>query len=97
MLVKILISTPILYFLTLIQSSFLPHFVIFGYTPNIIFLLIIFLIFFLPSLGFISVFLGGIFLDIFSTHFIGFNTSILLGILIFIRLVLKRYVQISIK
>lgn len=97
MLIKIIILTPTLYFLALLQSSFLPHFIISGYIPNLFFALMIFFIFFAPSVSFISAFLGGIFLDIFSTDFLGFNVLILLGILFFVRLFLKKYVQISLR
>jgi len=97
MLVKILISAPILYFLTLLQGSFLPHFAIFGYTPNIIFILIILSAFFLPSFSLISAISGGIFLDIFSVHFFGFNVLILAGTVFFIWSILKKYVQIPVR
>ncbi|GAG02385.1 unnamed protein product, partial [marine sediment metagenome] len=38
--------------------------------------------------------IGGFFLDIFSSKFIGFNILILLGIAILIKLILKRHVRI---
>ncbi|MDO8559223.1 MAG: hypothetical protein Q7R84_02720, partial [bacterium] len=97
MLVKILISAPILYFLTLLQSSFMPHFTVFGYTPNVIFILIILSAFLSPSFSLISAISGGIFLDIFSTHFLGFNVLILAGTVFFIGSILKKYVQIPVR
>ncbi|MDO8551081.1 MAG: hypothetical protein Q7S03_00115 [bacterium] len=97
MLVKTAILAPIMYFIVLLQSSFMPYFSFFGVTPNLIFILVIFLVFFAPSWSFISAFWGGIFLDYFSTHFLGFYVLILLGAVFFIKLVLKRYVQTPFK
>ncbi|HLC87910.1 MAG TPA: hypothetical protein VJG66_02555 [Patescibacteria group bacterium] len=104
MTARIIISIPVLYFLTLLQGSFLPHFAIFGHAPNIIFILIILSVFFLPadrqglpSFSLISAISGGIFLDIFSNHFLGFNVLILTGTVFFIESVFKKYVQIPIR
>jgi len=97
MLAKIFIFALSLFFLTLLQSSFLPHFVIFGYAPNFILILIIFIFFLMPSLDLPAAFFGGLFLDIFSSHFFGFYTSILLGTLFFIKLIARKYVQFSFK
>lgn len=111
MLIKVFILAAILYFLTIIQDSFLPHFLIFGYTPNLVFILIIFLIFFKPgllagqaggrhdaaSVSLISAILGGIFLDIFSANFFGFNVLILLAIVFFIDFILRKHVQIPLR
>src|SRR3989344_6583479 len=93
MLAKIVISAISLFFLTLLQSSFLPHFVIFGYAPNFILVLVIFVFFLMPSVDLPVAFFGGLFLDIFSSHFLGFYTSILLATLLFIRLIARKYVQ----
>ncbi|MBI2450000.1 MAG: hypothetical protein HYV47_00520 [Candidatus Nealsonbacteria bacterium] len=95
MFAKTIIIVPLFYFLSLLQISFLPHFSIFGITPNLIFVAVIFLAFFLPPWSVFSAFFGGFFLDIFSSYFFGFNVLILLGISLFIRLVLKRYVQVA--
>src|SRR3989338_1912966 len=95
--VKILILAPIFYFLALLQSSFLPHFAVFGHVPDLVFIAIVFSFFFLPSLGWASAFWGGFFLDIFSSHFLGFNVTIALGLLFFIRYVMKKYVQITLR
>lgn len=103
MLLKIFIVIPVLYFLTLIQSSFLPHFAIFGPVPNLVLISIVFLFFFLSAgrqgafLSLIFAFVGGVFLDAFSSHFFGFYVLIALGIFIFIRQILKRYVQVPIR
>lgn len=97
MLAKIVISAPILYFLVLLQGSFLPHFVIFGYAPNFILILVIFIFFLIPSIDFPAAFFGGIFLDIFSDNFLGFNVLIMLSALFFIQYIFKKHVQISIR
>ena len=88
------------YILVLLQTSFLVHFNIFlgqflGY--GLILISVILLSFFVPDgswLGIGAAFIAGFFLDIFSENFIGFHILILLGLAIFIKFILKRYVQI---
>lgn len=45
------------------------------------------------NLGIISAFFGGFFWDIFSNKFIGFHIFILVGIIIFIKIVLGKYIR----
>jgi len=95
---KIIFSLIILYFLALIQTSFLVHFRIMGIVPNLVLFLIVIWNFLEKRedyFGLINAFLGGLFLDIFSGRFIGFNILILLFLAIFLKLVFKKYVQIS--
>jgi len=97
MLKKLLISIIILYFLVLIQSSFLVYFLFWGRVLNLILILIIFWnLLENPKkyFGLYLAFIGGFFLDIFSNHFIGFNILILLGLAFFIKLIFRRYVEI---
>ena len=97
MLKKILLSTLLFYFLVLIQTSFLVHFTIFNAVPNIILILVV--IWNLLEkrenyLGIINALIGGFFLDVFSSHFIGFYILILMGLAIFIKLIFKKHVRI---
>lgn len=94
MLVKIIVLTPILYFSALLQSSFLPHFAIFGYMFNLLFILAILFSFFIPSMSLATALLGGLYTDILSTNFLGFNALILTATVIFIRVILRRYVKV---
>ena len=98
MLKKILILILPFYFLALLQSSFLIHFNISGIIPNFILLAVILINFFTPTpnfgVGVGSAFIGGFFLDIFSSSPIGFNVLILVALAFFIKIILKRYVRI---
>ena len=95
-----LLSIVVLYFLALFQTSFLVHFRILGYVPN----LVLFFVVIWNLLedgknstgGFVSL-IGGFFLDVFSNHFIGFNILILVLISLAIKLILKKYVGLSFK
>ncbi len=107
---KILIALFVFYFLSLFQSSFLVHFSFAGITLNLIFIIVLLLSIFenkkiseqlykekfwlkYSTLGAI---LGGFFLDIFSSQFIGFHILILLGTVAVIKIILKKYVRILI-
>lgn len=97
MIKKILSLVLLFYFLSLLQTSFLVHFSVRGRVLNLVLISLIILNFIryfnnevLATISFIA----GLFLDIFSNHFIGFWAAILLGITFFIRFILKRYVQI---
>lgn len=84
------------YFFTLLQSSFLIHFVVRGILPNFVFILIILLnLLEKPqnSSGLLAAFFGGFFLDIFSTFPLGTQTLIFTGIAIFIKVILKKYIR----
>ncbi|MBZ9572001.1 hypothetical protein KJA15_01510 [Patescibacteria group bacterium] len=95
----ILIYFLFFYLLVLIQTSFLIHFNIFGIIPNFVLISALILnLFERPEKnnGILVAAFGGFFLDIFSEKFIGFQTLILLGMAVFIKLILKRYVRIQI-
>lgn len=100
MIKKVIFLIFFLYLLILFQSSFLIHFRILGIVPNLVLITIIFINFFEAperKLGIISAFLGGFYLDIFSSGFIwffGFFILISLLLSLFIKFVLKKYVQI---
>ncbi len=86
---KILISVILLYFLALLQTSFLVHFSISGIVPNLILILIILWNLFEKkggSLGMYNALIGGFFLDVFSNRPIGFYILILVILAIFIKL-----------
>ncbi len=71
---KILIIILILFILTLIQTSFLVHFSIWGVFPNLILVLVSIFNFFedpVKKLGILTAGIGGFFLDIYSNSFIG--------------------------
>ena len=95
---KIIFFILFFYFLILLQESFFVHF--FSYLPNIV-LVIICLVNILEDrekdFGVFISLIGGIFLDIFSETFFGFYilTSILISF--FIKIVLKNYIQFSLK
>ena len=95
---KIAILFLILYILALLQTSFFVHFRLFGFVPNFIILLVI--VFNIlekekayPPFGIICASIGGLLIDIFSSHFIGLYTLILIGTALFIKLVVKDYVR----
>jgi len=101
---KVFISILIFYILALLESSFFVHFDFFYSLPNFILILVV-LINLLEkpknSFGLWLAGIGGFFLDIFSTFslkmdFVGFYILFLLTISVFIKVILKRYVRISI-
>ena len=97
MIKKFLIFIIVIYFLTLIQTSFLVHFMIWGKVLNLVFILVVFWNLFEGTkkyFGIYLAFLGGFFLDIFSSHFIGWNILFLGITAVFIKLVFKKYVKI---
>lgn len=95
---KIFFFTFLFFLLVYIQTSFLVHFL--PLSINLILILIIFLnLFQSPELksGIILSLLGGLFLDFFSfakEPFFGFFTLIFLFLSLFIKVFLKRYVQV---
>lgn len=94
---KFLTLTLFLYFLALAQTSFLAHFNIFGFTINLVFIAVIILnLFENPKKvqGVFYSFLGGFFLDIYSSGLFGFHIIILLAIAILIKFILSHYVRI---
>jgi len=91
-----------LYFLTLFQTSFFPHFQQFLPVPNfgggVILVIITVILINLfqgqkENLGFFAAFFGGFFLDVFSEDFIGFWVLILLDTAFFIKYIFKKYVR----
>jgi len=96
---NIILLILVFYILILIQTSFLVHFNIFSgefreFIP--IFIIVVLINLFESRTKFLGIFsgiLGGFFLDIFSGSFFGFYTVIFLGISLFIKFVLKKYVQ----
>lgn len=97
---KYLLSIIILYLLALFQTSFLVHFSFWGIIPNLVFILIIIWNLYEKSdnnFGIYNAFMAGFFLDIFSDRIIGFNVLILVILVILIKLVFNKYVQIPFK
>lgn len=91
---KALILFLILFILVLLQTSFLVHFNIFGFVPNLVIIFVIFLDFFEKEKNFFSPaffnsLFGGLFLDVFSRHQIGFYIIILIGLYIFVKIIKK--------
>lgn len=88
----------ILYGLALIQSSFLIHFKIFWFIPNLI-LIFILILNFVESpekkSGLFFAAFGGFLVDVFSNYPIGLNLSIYLISAFVIKYLLKKYVRIS--
>lgn len=86
----------IFYFLSILQTSFFPHFGILSGIFNPIFILVILANFIEKSDGVFGILLaiiGGFFLDVFSAGFIGRNVLILLGLSLIIKFTLRRYVR----
>lgn len=87
----------LLYALVLLQTSFLVNFNIFGLFPNLTVLSVVLLNFFEPpekKLGIAAAFCGGIFLDIFSGHFFGYYSAILVVASFFMKYIFKKYVRL---
>ena len=97
---KIILILFLLYILTLIQSSFLVHFTIFGIVPNLVLILVLLINLFTPLndwFGVVSALIGGFFLDVFSSAhfgFFGFYTLIFLILSLFLNFILKKYVEV---
>lgn len=97
---KLIISIIILYFLTLFQTSFLVHFSLFGIIPNVVLIFIVLWNIFErgdSTMGIYNAVIGGLFLDIFSSRFIGFNILILLLLAFILKLISNKYVRIPFK
>lgn len=97
---KFLIIVFSFYFLVLFQMSFLTRFSFVGAIP-VVFIIVLFLIFFESikpqeegGLGIAAAVSAGFFLDIFSAQFIGSYILLLLGLAIFIKMIMRKYVQI---
>lgn len=92
---KFLVISLSLYFLALLQTSFFINFGIFNFLPSLVLILIIAII--LTSkdayLGFMGAVLGGFFLDIFSSKILGWHVLILAAAVLFLKVILKKYVR----
>ena len=96
MKIKYIVSIPIIYLLVLFQASFLAHF----WGINIVFIgLIIWNILEneKDKFGIYLAIIGGFFLDVFSTSFIGFNVLILFLIAVVLKLIFNKYVRLPFK
>ena len=90
---KILISIIMIYFLVLLQSSFMVFFDIQGYVLNLVLILVLLFNLFESSKsvkGLILAFFGGFFLDIFSSELFGID---LIGLWIFILIALSVFIK----
>ncbi len=88
MLRKIIFLVIVSYILVLLQSSFLIHFNILGAIPNFILILVFLLNFFEEPnehWGIFGAVIGGFFLDIFSTSFLGSSIICLIIMSFFIK------------
>lgn len=100
MLKKVILILFLLYILTLVQSSFLVHFSIFGIVPNLVLILVLLINLFTPLndwFGVSAALIGGFFLDVFSSvqfGFFGLYTLIFLILSLFLNFILKKYVEI---
>lgn len=95
MLKKALVLILFVYFLILLQTSFCVHFQFFGFVPDVILIFIVIAnIFENPknNYGILAGFIGGIFLDIFSSSPIGFHILIFTTLSFLIKTVLRKYV-----
>lgn len=95
MIKRFLITLTVFYLLALLQTSFFIHFRIWGAVPNLILILIMLInVFEKPknNTGLLAGIIGGFFLDIFSSNFIGFYTLILLALSFLIKVILRKYV-----
>ena len=94
MILKTIVAFFSFYFLILLQTSFLVHFV--STLPNLILIIVLLINLFedkKENFGMIAAFTGGFFLDIFSENYLGFHIVILFLFSILIKLVLKNYLQ----
>lgn len=96
MVKNILILVIAFYIIALFQTSLFVYFNVFGGIINIILILVILInLFEKPEqkTGFLAAFIGGFFLDVFSSRPIGFDILILVLISVFIKVILRRYVR----
>ena len=87
----------ILFYLTvLLQTSFFPHFPMSHFLNFVLVLVVIINLFEAQEgkLGLFGAFFGGFFSDIFSEIFLGFWVIILLALALFIKFILRKYVQL---
>lgn len=96
MVKNVLVLILFFYILVILQASFLVHFSLWGWVPNLILISVILLNIFNSDvkLGVGAAVVGGFFLDIFSSNFIGFWILISLATALFIEFILKKHVRI---
>jgi rod shape-determining protein MreD len=85
-----------LYFLCLLQTSFLVHFSIKGIVLNLVLIAVVLINIFENPREITGIFLagfGGLFLDIFSERFFGFWIIVLLLTAVLLKFILKEYVR----
>ncbi|MEA3292990.1 MAG: rod shape-determining protein MreD [Patescibacteria group bacterium] len=93
---NIFIFIILFYFLILFQTSFLVHFNINGWTPNLILIILILTLFLEKPTNKNAIYVAiicGFFWDIFSETFIGFHILIGLFLVILIKIILKKYIR----
>ncbi len=99
MVKKTIISIVVFFFLAVLQTSFFAHFSFWGVVFNLVIIAVL-LVNLLEEkknkLGLICAFSGGFFLDVFSLSggIFGLYILMCLFIAIFIKFILKRYVQL---
>ena len=89
-----------IYFLTLLQVSFLSHFSFWGFVPNYVLLFLIFINLFEDSdgkFGLMVALIGGFFMDVFSFHsdyFFGIYMLFFLLVYLVLRFLVRNYVKL---
>ena len=94
---KYLILIILFYLISLFQASFLIHFKIFSFFPNLILISQILITIFedpKENLALFSSIPAGFFWDIFSENPFGLGIGVLFTISLFIKIILKEYVRI---
>lgn len=92
----VLFFIPLFFILTLVQTSFLVHFSLAGFTFPLVFLAVLAIAFLASSTSSAAVFgavIGGVFLDAVSWHFFGFWTLILVLLSLTITYIMRAYVR----
>ena len=97
---KLLFFSVFLYILAVLQTGLFAHFAIKWFTIN--FIMIFCAIFNIledprKNGGFWLAIIGGFFLDIFSTNFLGFHIIFLMLLALLTKIFLRRYFNLSIK
>jgi len=93
MIRKIIFAIAGFYFLTLLQSSFFVHFS--NYVPNFVLIVVVLINSFekqKDNFGIVLSLIGGFFLDVFFSSYIGYYLLISFFISVFIKFIFKKYV-----
>jgi len=81
--------------LAMLQVSFLPHFPLWGWIPNLVLISLVVLAFFTsPRTGFEAAFAGGFLLDLYSSLPFGFWIILSLILFFITRHILRNYVRL---